>query len=418
MSETNTKGHDTALAAKPGAATVRDRFQQKRDDIVAAAIPILNSHGLKGMRLVKVAEVIGLKATGITYYFPRKDELAVACNEHGLAVFHDLLSIAEKETTAQARIERLVGLFVERDATVRRGEATPLASFASIRSLDGKHFEQAAESYKKMFRRARAIFETPELKGLSLQERSIRTLILLEQLYWASDWLGQYDLTEFPRLAARIADIMIHGLSASDEKLEFKPPAFKTETVDDNQKESFLQAATREINLHGYRGASVDRISASLNLTKGAFYHHNDAKDDLVAECFRRTFSIIRNIQQSVRVDDASEWECLIAAVNEIAHYQFSTNGPLLRTSILSSLPHEHQVEILDLSYRASRAFALMISDAIADGTARPVDPTIAAHLLAAGVNVASDIRNWQRPLPEKYAEPYARALLLGLLTP
>ena len=46
---------------------------------------------------------------------------------------------------------------------------------------------------------------------------------------------------------------------------------------------AFLKAATRQINEHGYRGASVDRISASLNVTKGAFYHHNEAKDDLVA---------------------------------------------------------------------------------------------------------------------------------------
>jgi len=37
----------------------------------------------------------------------------------------------------------------------------------------------------------------------------------------------------------------------------------------DAAKESFLMAATRQINAHGYRGASVDRISAALNLHQG-----------------------------------------------------------------------------------------------------------------------------------------------------
>ena len=40
-------------------------------------------------------------------------------------------------------------------------------------------------------------------------------------------------------------------------------------------QEAFLRAATQLINAHGYSGASVERISAELNVTKGAFYHHN-----------------------------------------------------------------------------------------------------------------------------------------------
>ena len=68
----------------------------------------------------------------------------------------------------------------------------------------------------------------------------------------------------------------------------------------DAAKESFLMAASRQINEHGYRGASVDRISAALNVTKGAFYHHNEAKDDLVAACFRRSFGIAREAQQAL----------------------------------------------------------------------------------------------------------------------
>jgi AcrR family transcriptional regulator len=65
---------------------VADRFERRRADIISAAIPVLNGHGFKGMRLTAIAELIGLRATGVTYYFPRKEELAVACVESGFTI--------------------------------------------------------------------------------------------------------------------------------------------------------------------------------------------------------------------------------------------------------------------------------------------------------------------------------------------
>ena len=74
------KTHDETAEApeRELAAPAADRFERRRADIVSAAIPVLNGQGFKGMRLTAVAELIGLRATGVTYYFPRKEELAVA----------------------------------------------------------------------------------------------------------------------------------------------------------------------------------------------------------------------------------------------------------------------------------------------------------------------------------------------------
>ena len=58
-------------------------------------------------------------------------------------------------------------------------------------------------------------------------------------------------------------------------------------------REDFLQSATMLINDQGYVGASVERISAALNVTKGSFYHHLNTKDELVAACFHRSVDII-----------------------------------------------------------------------------------------------------------------------------
>ncbi len=395
-----------------------DRFEKRRSDIIAAAIPVLNRQGFKGMRLTHVAELIGLRATGVTYYFPRKEELAVACLEYGFSIFHELLDAAEREPDIRSRVARLIELFVERDAAVRQGLATPFASFSAIRSLEGEHFERVTEGYKAMFRRVRSLFDSLELAGVDRPARSIRTLMLLEQLYWANVWLGDYDLDDYPRIAQRMIDLVADGLAPVGADLAAGDLDLSELSGDiEAAKENFLLAATRQINAYGYRGASVDRIAGSLNLTKGAFYHHNEAKDDLVAACFRRSFGIMRKAQRLVRGRGPSEFWRLLTCVDALIRFQLGPEGPLLRTAVLSSMPPEHQVEIMNLSYKTSRQFGAMIADAIADGSARPIDPTIVGAMLHAAVNVASDVRIAERPNLQ-VAGKFVGPLFNGLLKP
>ena len=383
-----------AAGERDGQAAGPDRFERRRADIIAAAIPVLNGHGFKGMRLTAVAELIGLRATGVTYYFPRKEELAVACLESGYVIFHDLLDQAEQAPDAASRIARLIVLFVERDAAVRRGDAMPLASFSAIRSLEGEHRDRVAQGYMRMFRRVRSLLDTPEMAHLDKTDRTIRALVLLEQLYWANVWLGDFDLDHFPRLARRMTDIITNGIAPAGRAIDLGDLDLRTAIEPaDAAKESFLMAATRQINAHGYRGASVDRISAALNVTKGAFYHHNEAKDELVAACFRRSFGIAREAQRRVAQMPGSELQRLLVGVAGLIRFQLGPEGPLLRTSVLSSMPQEHQVEIISQSYKVSRQFSAMIADAVADGSARAVDPAVAGALLHAAINVASDMR-------------------------
>lgn len=407
-----------------------DRFERRRADILAAAIPVLNGHGFKGMRLTVVAELIGLRATGVTYYFPRKEELAVACIESGYAILNELLAEAEKQDGSAARVSRLIELFVARDAAVRRGEAMPLASFAAIPALEGEHFERVADGYKRLFRRVRNLMgEGPGSGhidtggaasgglGIDKTDRTIRALILLEQLFWAATWLGDFDLEDYPRLAERITDIALNGVSISALAAPLQTIGLDAQGGEiDAGNASFLRAATLQINAHGYRGASVDRISAALNVTKGAFYHHNEAKDDLVAACFRRSFGVIRDAQLRVRALKDTEARRLASAVEALIRFQLGPEGPLLRTSVLSSMPPEHKAEILSRSYRISRQFASMIADSIADGSGRSIDPSVAGAMVHAAINIASDARSHHIASDPDIVARFVRAIFAGVL--
>jgi AcrR family transcriptional regulator len=183
-------------------------------------------------------------------------------------------------------------------------------------------------------------------------------------------------------------------------------------------RDAFFLAATRLINRFGYRGVSVERISAELNVTKGSFYHHNEAKDDLVVACFERSFAMVRKAQTAALSGPGSAWDKLSAVARTLVEHQLSEDGPLLRTSALSALPEPIRLRMVEQSYRLSDRFAALISDGIAEGVIRPVDPMIAAQMLGATLNAAADLRDHAAGVTQgAIADLYAKPLLTGVFT-
>ena len=181
-------------------------------------------------------------------------------------------------------------------------------------------------------------------------------------------------------------------------------------------RETFLLAATRLINARGYRGASVDKISAALNVTKGSFYHHNQAKDDLVVACFDRTFEVMTQVQRLAMDLPGDQWTRLSSAAAALAEYQLCEHGPLLRTSALAALPEPIRREMVRQSDRVSDRFASMISDGIAEGSLRAVDASIAAQMLNATLNAGAELGVWVPGVSQKAAPAvFARPLLMGV---
>ena len=93
-------------------------------------------------------------------------------------------------------------------------------------------------------------------------------------------------------------DVFAHGIAGAGRRLGARRCSTSSMTSAEPGREAFLLAATRLINELGYRGASVQKIASELNVTKGSFYHHLDAKDDLVIACYKRSFDTIADAQQ------------------------------------------------------------------------------------------------------------------------
>ena len=400
--------------ADNGAELGTARFRQKRDAILAAAAEAINEQSAKGMTFADVARRVGLNTTSVTYYFKRKEDLAAAAFEHTLDYLLGMLDAASEEATPVERVRRYLQLNLARLQRIEAGEERPLAVLSDLRATEEPARGALLAGWREVFRRTRGLWG-PATSRAAKDLNGARAHVLLENTFWLAVVLRRYEQEQWPRVTDRLMDLFAHGLAAPGAN--WKPTLLDLGHEErEPGRAQFLLAATRLINELGYRGASVQRIASELNVTKGSFYHHLDAKDELVIACYQRSFDTIGDAQ--ARADDAggTHWARLVSAVATLLDIQFAEAAPLLRTTALSGLPVNVRTAMVDRSNRIARRYAGTMMDGIAEGSVRAVDALVSAQALMALQNAAFDMRKWASSMPrERAVAMYASTLFFGL---
>ncbi len=390
------------------------RFRAKRDAILAAAAEAINEQSAKGMTFADVARRVGLNTTSVTYYFKRKEDLAAAAFENTLESLIAMLDVAAEEATPEDRVRRYLALNMDRLARIQRGEEKAFAVLSDLRATEEPMRGRLMAGWREVFRRTRLLWG-PTSSRAQTDLNGARAHVLLENTFWLPIWLTRYEPDQYGRVEERLMDVFAHGIAGKDAKWS---PTLLDLSHDEAEpgREAFLLAATRLINELGYRGASVQKIASELNVTKGSFYHHLDAKDDLVIACYRRSFDTIADAQSRGEAEGGSYWHKLSSTVATLLDVQFAERGPLLRTTALSGLPVGVRNAMVDRSNGIARRYAGMMMDGIGEGSIRAVDALIAAQALMALQNAAFDMRKWASTMPrERAIAMYASTLMFGL---
>lgn len=392
------------------------RFREKREAILEAAARLFNRRGVSGTTLSDVAESVGLVTNSVTYYYRKKEDLATACLLRAIAAFDELLSHAEQAPDAESRVRAFVSGYFGLLADIESGNRADIVNFTEISSLSHS-LAVAASGYDGIFRRVRHLLSS-DASDFSRAELTARAHLLFTLTQWSRVWVHRYEVSGYRRAGQQVCDILLRGLGA--DNAVWKPsamPTIKVEHAGEAVKlEAFLRAATRLINAKGARGTSISEVSAALNLTKGSFYHHNDNKDDLIVACFERTFEVIRRAQSDSAAAPTG-WIQLCESATSLVRYQLSDAGPLLRITARSGLAESSADRILRTMNRLSEEFANFIVDGIADGSVRPVDPTIASQMVHGMINASASIKRWVPTVAmESVTDLYARPLFTGLL--
>ncbi|MBR9764676.1 MAG: TetR/AcrR family transcriptional regulator [Rhodobacteraceae bacterium] len=396
------------------------RYRQKRDEIVQAAARQIAERGLKGLTLVGVAGMVGLSTNSVTYYFRRKENLAEATLEAALARFEEVLAPESPPCSPREYLRAVLARNFALSAAIRRGEEAPLSALSDMRAMEEPVRTRLIHAYygliSRVARRLCAAGNGQIDKGRAVA----RAQFICDLLHWARTWLRLYSIEDFPRVEARLFDLLDRGLAQegavwAPQLLPGETPG--TEATGGTSVETYLHVATRLVNLRGYRGASVERIAGELQLSKGSFYHHLSGKDDLVRACFDHSFNRVSAMQHAAAALPGTQWERLSAVLASLMDLQVANERPLLRDTALLALPEELRNHAISRSDRIARRFAGMLSDGIADGSIRPVDPLIASQCLMGLVNSSVDMafRSPRWPSRAALVEDYAGTVLFGL---
>jgi AcrR family transcriptional regulator len=404
---------------KPGET---ERFERRRQDVIHAASALINELGVKGTTFAELARSIGLNATSITYYFDRKDKLVVAVYEATLDWLENAAREAAALPTPAERVRAFIAAHVALRRRIRGGESGLITALSEIRTLDEAAQVPLLAQYAHIVDHVRSFFGTGR-EGLKRSLDTARAHVLLEAMFWWPVWSLRYSTRDFDRLEARMFDIFARGLAGPGRGWEPRAldgGGWRSADEDDAETgDAFLRSATVMINQRGYRGASVNRIAAALNVTKGSFYHHHSAKDDLVFECFERSYDRLSTVQLAARGIETDGWTQIASALSELIDLQFRDPMPLLRTTALQALPSDERVGVVVRSNRLANRFAGMLSDGIADGSVRAVDPLVASQLIMPALNAAYEARGWaaRQPDPALAVKLYAWTLCAGVFT-
>jgi AcrR family transcriptional regulator len=300
---------------------------------------------------------------------------------------------------------------------VAEGQADPFPVFNDVRALNCERVNQA---YVEMFRHFRRLLGGRE--AMPRLHRNARAHLLLSEVFWIVAWLNQVEAADYPRTADRMARILARGVIAPGRPWPSLPPlslAAEAEPAAGASPELFLTSATQLINEEGYHGASVERISARLNVSKGAFYHHNETKDELVVACFQRTFDIMWRAIHAAEAAGGSGLQVLAAAVTALIEHQIQGDAPLLRTSALTAVPQSIRAGLMEKFDRIAYRIASILCDGIADGSIAPVDVNIAAQIITAAINAAAELHHFTPGLdPVTVSDHFVRPLFEGLTSP
>lgn len=410
----------TETIAETGTST--KRYNDKREALVSAATRLFNERGVVGTTLAEVGNSVGLVKNSVTYYFRRKEDLAVACFDRAINAHDALVGIAVKQPDVAARVVELIRLHVLLQGEITQRNQPPVVSLGELRALPPPHVDELFARYTTMYRHSRKLLEGPETAHWSRADLNARAHLLVSFVSGIRTLVNRYDPEDHPRLGGGLSRIFLYGVNdpasawaASGAELEWL-----SQIPERDLAAQFLRVATELINEQGYGGASVNKIAEKFNLTKGGFYYYNESKGDLIAQCFERSVGTIRKAVNLTETFGGQAWEHLSSIVRGLVRFQLSEDGPLLRSTANSAyLDVENRERVSTELGRVAERIAGVVVSGLMDGSIRPVDATLASHTVLTGIMAAAELRRWVRTANEyNSCDLYARPMLQGVLCP
>jgi AcrR family transcriptional regulator len=185
------------------------KSKKKRDQIVRAAIEVINAKSYSQATMSDIAKSIDLRDATLYYYFPNKCALAFECLSKSLERFERILSEIEAMQAHGARkIEHLIRSMLEDGL-----ENGPLLYLGDYSYLDTHQRIEADTSIASLTRRVEQFFKDGIEDGSVMPcETQLVVNLLLGMIIWFGKWVPTVENITVERLMSAINVFTLHGL--------------------------------------------------------------------------------------------------------------------------------------------------------------------------------------------------------------
>ncbi len=182
-------------------------------------------------------------------------------------------------------------------------------------------------------------------------------------------------------------------------------------------RRKLISAARKTFAEKGFAGASMDDLTGSVGLTRGALYHHFGDKTGLLQAVVDEIDGELAARAQAQGMREKNDWDALMA--EGIAYIEMALEGEVQRIVLLDGPAVLGDPSKWPSQNSCLKATMEKVETLIADGTVKSVDPEAASRLLnGAALNAALWVAASDEPqavLPK--ALDAFRALASGMLT-
>lgn len=161
----------------------------------------------------------------------------------------------------------------------------------------------------------------------------------------------------------------------------------RAETMEENRSK-LVTAARKAFAEKGFAAASMDELTASVGLTRGALYHNFGDKQGLLAAVVAQLDSEMALRARNRAAEITSPWERLLA--EGIAYIEMALDAEVQRIVLLDGPAFLGDPSRWPSQNACLQATREAVSEMVRDGIMKPVDVEAAARLLnGAALNAA-----------------------------
>jgi AcrR family transcriptional regulator len=182
------------------------------------------------------------------------------------------------------------------------------------------------------------------------------------------------------------------------------------------RREALLRTAARAFNETGFHNTSVDDLAKRLNVTKPTLYYYVKDKDEILFECQRMGFDLMKDAIDEARNGSGTGIEKLSHFLTRYAELMTRDFGACLILTGLKPLRPESRAKLAVFARQLDTALRDIIMQGIADRSIRPCDPKLTTFaIFGAFKGIASWYDSNGPSTPGEIAEAYLDVLVQGL---